>query len=480
MSRKILGIDIQHGGISAVMLKSGFSGALIERAEQIPVPAGNGQDAQSALEAVCRKMDAADAALTLSIPPDGVSFRNLRFPFKDAKKIRQILPFELEPGLPFPVEDMIFDFHPVKNQDDARHSDIIAAAAETAGIAPYAAVLTAQTLEPERITISGLPVAVLLTRNAASPDKWIFLDFDAGRCAMFAAADRRIFVMRAFRVGELNADGCKTVSKHMRHTLAGVEAPDDEFEPECIFISGAYPGNGAFLKSLETETGRPVRRLDLIQDMKLSTDGAPAPNLSPQILNNALANAWIEQEGLPVVDFRKGPFAPRTKWAEHKGSFVKTGILLALLLAMALAGVFIDAYDREKKIARLDRQITGVLNATFPEITTIVDPVHQMRTAMDDLKKASVIPEETVKDIKIIDILNDISKLLPESLDIRLTRLVMDEDNVLLSGDTDTFNAVDDMQNRLQGSAHFKKVVISSTNKESKGNRIQFKLRIDL
>jgi hypothetical protein len=58
--------------------------------------------------------------------------------------------------------------------------------------------------------------------------------------------------------------------------------------------------------------------------------------------------------------------------------------------------------------------------------------------------------------------------------------MVIGEESVLISGDTDTFNAVDDIQNRLESSELFGKVTISSTNRERSGNRIQFKMRITL
>jgi hypothetical protein len=58
--------------------------------------------------------------------------------------------------------------------------------------------------------------------------------------------------------------------------------------------------------------------------------------------------------------------------------------------------------------------------------------------------------------------------------------MVVGEESVLISGNTDTFNAVDEIQNRLDGSDLFGKVTISSTNRERSGNRIQFKMRIEL
>ena len=63
-------------------------------------------DVDQVIQAVVEKLKPAGAACVLGIPATFVSFRNLSLPFHDLKKIRQILPFELEPSLPLPVEEL--------------------------------------------------------------------------------------------------------------------------------------------------------------------------------------------------------------------------------------------------------------------------------------------------------------------------------------------------------------------------------------
>jgi hypothetical protein len=110
----------------------------------------------------------------------------------------------------------------------------------------------------------------------------------------------------------------------------------------------------------------------------------------------------------------------------------------------------------------------------------IVDPLHQMQIAMAELQDAAVTPGQDRKEVRTIDILNEISRRIPDTIDVELTRMVIGDNSVLISGDTDTFNAVDAVQSRLSESERFQKVTISSTNKERNGDRIQFKMRIEL
>ncbi len=80
----------------------------------------------------------------------------------------------------------------------------------------------------------------------------------------------------------------------------------------------------------------------------------------------------------------------------------------------------------------------------------------------------------------MIDILNEISTRVDKQIDVEFTRMVIGEDNVLISGNTGTFNSVDAMKGQLEQAAMFKAVTIVSTNKDKSGNHIRFKLKLQL
>jgi general secretion pathway protein L len=70
--------------------------------------------------------------------------------------------------------------------------------------------------------------------------------------------------------------------------------------------------------------------------------------------------------------------------------------------------------------------------------------------------------------------------LIPDSLDVEITHFVRSEDSILISGSTDTFNAVDEIKGRLEKAKPFGKITISSANQDKTTNRIQFKLKVEL
>ena len=112
MSRKILGLDIQNDAIAAVLLRTTLKGRNIEAYAYVPL---TDQDTledglASVLAILAETADLAGAACIAAYPADAVSYRNVRVPFKEPKKIRQILPFELEPELPLPIRYPTYRF----------------------------------------------------------------------------------------------------------------------------------------------------------------------------------------------------------------------------------------------------------------------------------------------------------------------------------------------------------------------------------
>jgi Tfp pilus assembly protein PilN len=87
---------------------------------------------------------------------------------------------------------------------------------------------------------------------------------------------------------------------------------------------------------------------------------------------------------------------------------------------------------------------------------------------------------ETGKHTRSIDILKDISEFTLGDIDVNLANLVMDMESVLIAGDTNRFNAVDDIKRGLEQSDLFTKVTISSANMNKSDNRVHFKLKAQL
>ena len=158
----------------------------------------------------------------------------------------------------------------------------------------------------------------------------------------------------------------------------------------------------------------------------------------------------------------------------------KTGIIVAIILLMGAVNLFFDAYETQGKIARLDHEISDIFKKTFPDVKRIVDPLHQMRVKIEKNRKSNLFHVHPESGARIIDVLNEISKRIPQTIDVEFTRLVIGPGSLLVTGNTDTFNTVDDIKGRLGEIPIFKTVKINSANINRSDNRVRFKLKADL
>jgi hypothetical protein len=152
---------------------------------------------------------------------------------------------------------------------------------------------------------------------------------------------------------------------------------------------------------------------------------------------------------------------------------------VCLILLAAFSNIAIEAYSTEKKLNELNTRITDIFTSTFPD-KKVVEPLHQMRVELEEVRKNTFVPGGSGKNIRTVDMLNEISRRIPKETDVEFSRLVVSPDNISIAGETDTYNSVDDIKNNLEKAEIFKEVVITSSKVDKGDNRVSFKLRIQL
>lgn len=484
MSRKILGLDIRPDAVSAVLINSSIKGTVIEAHGHVPLSGRNKDknDLSASLETIAQKMDISDSICVASFPAEEISFRNIQVPFKGSKKIKRILPYELEPTLPFPVEDLIMDFIPIEIPDHANTKHIITAAVEKSKLQSFLDTLSTFNVEPEIVTVGGFPTARSLANYLDSHKNWLFIDIDKNKSTIFIILSGRICLIRSFAIRvDARTYKLNSLCGNIRQTIYALEKIIGlDFELDGGFITGSGIDDLDLGKDIDQALGFPIERLNILQITGILKQQSPPASWIPPLLDNALSLALMEVEGAKGFNFRKGPFALKKFWEENKKNLIQTGVLFILILSLGWFNVFLDSYFMEKRLARLDQQITGIFTSTFPEVKHIVDPVQQMKVKIQQAKENALLPGETEKHIRAIDILDTISKAIPKDVDVTLKTFVMGADSVSISGDTDSFNSVDNIKSKLEQTDIFKKITISSANIDKIDKRVRFKLKISL
>jgi type II secretory pathway component PulL len=483
MTRKILGLDIRHDAVSAVLVQNSIKENVIESYESVPIP--DQQDFESgmaaSLETIVEKMNISGSICIASFPAEQISYRNIQVPFKGLKKISKILPFELEPTIPFPVDDLIIDFYTLPLSDHNDHTDLIAAAVEKSKLQLYLGILDSFGIEPEIVTVGGYSTALCLNSLVDTHENWLFADIDKSKCTVFGVLSGKICLIRSFPIpSETPSFNTEMLCTNIQRTLSAFEEIVGlDFHPDGVFITGCGLDDSDIEQDMERFLELSVKRTDLVSHIEIEKQHHPAKTWDPCQMDNAFSLALMEIEGVDGFNFRKGPFAAKKIWVEHKTGLIKAGVLAAMVLALAFFNVVLDSYFLKKKLTGLDDQITKIFTSTFPDVKS-VDPYQQMRIEIEAANKKALLSGKIDKNIRTIDILNNISKLIPKETDVKLTRLVVGEDSVQISGNTDTFNSVDDIKSRLEQVNFFQKITISSANINKSDKRVQFKLQVHL
>ena len=484
MRRKILGLDIRHDAVSAVLFKSGIRGTEIEAHAYVPLSKQIYMEKvlAASLKTIVKKIDISGSVCVASFPANEISYRNIQVPFKTPKKIKKILPYELEPTLPFPIDDLIIDFYSIELPDIANGHNIIAAAIEKSRLQAYLEILGSVNIAPEIVTVGGYPAALCAAGLVHMNENWLFIDIDHNKATLFAILSKSVCLIRSFPIhSDAHSFDMESLCINIRHTLLALEElMGFDIPPQGAFITGCGLDYSGIDPDMERRLGFPVKRTDFLRDTDIIKEHADLQAWNPHQMDNSFSLALMEIEGTNGLNFRKGPFAPKKFWEEHKRNLIKTGILAGLVLAIAFFNVLLDSYFLRKNLTRLNNQITGVFTSTFPDVKKIVDPYQQMRIKIQEARKNALLPGITDKNIRAIDILNNISKLISKDIDVDFTRLVIGAESTVISGDTDTFNSVDSIKNSLEKSDLFKKIIISSANINKSDNRVRFKIKINL
>jgi len=492
MPEKILGLDISDDAITAVQVEGGLKGYQILACARIQIEGDDGLD--DALMELFEQQDLRSDVYIASIPGEHVSYRNLWMPFKDAKKIRQTLPFEVEAMVPFPVDDLVIDF---TINDRSERSEILAVSARKELISGYLASLQSHSINPEVLDIRCVPTVSLLLKQEGTPDNGLFLDMGERRSTMVLFLKRRVALIRSFffkapafcitadcdhaeiPTREQAESWFESFCTMIENTIHCIGCHGNrEVRPETAFFTGVGAQYAETEDLLTRFLGIPAQEIDLSKNRKINMEERVSRMWNPVLMDNALALSLRNGKQGQGFNFRKDEFEIKKRGFWLQKEFRIAMIFLGVILCLLIVDMGVDYYFLKERYRMLDQRVSEVFSRTFPDVKRIVDPLQQMRVKVNEVKTSDIAIPGTNPTNKVLDLLKDISGRIPKSLDVHVSRMVIDQETVRISGKTDTFNTVDSIKSGLELSKYFTGVTISSANLDRTGKRIQFEIKL--
>ncbi len=469
MSRFLIGIDINSSGTGIVILQQRLKGPHWEHSQV--VPRAPGDDAAAALEQILEGARHAVAEFSgvcqLALPAEWFMLRSAVLPFARPHKIRQVLPYTLEPGLPLALDDLLLDYTPLSVVEG--HQEVLAAALEKSRLAPVLEQLARYKLQPACITISGLAAARQAASAHAPAGELLFIDAGLHHRTIFIFSAGQLHLIRHLTPAE-------PLEPQVQQTINVFNAPRASgFTPHRVIVSGACFADPSSLATLAEDSGTIVEVFDSRAVGRLT---ATPPALFPEF-NNLWCLALATTQGTSIFNFSTRRSLIQKTWRNHRTQLVLSFVLVMLVAMLGITTIWLETRHLEKQAAGLLQEATKIFQQTFPHETVVVDPLQQMRIALREAREQTrTLPDVSV--LPVIDLLTLFSQSLPDEIDVNLQHIGGGDNLVMITGETSTFNAVEAIKNHFEKIEVVKAVTITSAAADKTGNRINFRLRVQL
>lgn len=347
----------------------------------------------------------------LCLPPGLFGQRLVTLPFNDLRKVREVLPAQLQGEIPLPVEELLLDALPVKAGQFlalwARQPDISQALSEfrQAGIEPH--LISCATFAWGRLP--GVPL------DCAVCD---------GR-ALAVLTGGQLMYFRALDAGATPA----TVSA----TLSALEISGTPLPARLCLL-----GDGAWSAEENAAFTLPVEQLE------------PPPEAG-QLFKNAetfgqlaglFAVAQACQDG-SLPDFRQGELAWTAGDIRLRKQLLLTGVLVLVIVLVLFTTQILQYRAASADIASLDRSIAAIYREIFPNRTKAVDEVAETRA---EIKKLTVGDGNS----RYLDLLKRLADAKGATIN-GLYEAELEGGTVRLKGDARSSQAVNDFKTSLSG-----------------------------
>ncbi len=497
----ILGLDIGPRQIKAVKIEAGRQ-VRITALEIIDT--GQYDSLESALQQL-RERNLVCGSCVTSIHPGRLSLRNISMPFRDERKIRQTIAFELEPVIPYPIEDTVIDFIITADSVSEAPAGVLAAVAPKGIIRERIQLLENYVPEVSIIDVDAFPLAAKIAKGG-SGDCMLLIDIGAEKSAGFLLEGGRIGNIRSFDFGGDTLTGviaaaaglpfneaeqkkiagdfsdakdrtdkaCRDFAHEVKDTLEMLRRSGQGADPVKILFTGGGALFPAMKEIFQAVFGIPALAADLTEIEDFDIDAAVPAAWGLQF-NNALALAVRGMKKAAGMDFRRGELELKKHALKLKRDLRWAAIMVAVSLCALVIDQALGYYLDYIKINNLKSTISTVFQASCPDVTKIVDPVQQLKTKITESSKLSV-----GSGTLFLDLLKDISATVPQSTGFLITSLSYDGERIEIKAETTSFDTAEEVKKSLAGSRYFSNVNLSSANMTKQGGKVEIGIRMDV
>jgi general secretion pathway protein L len=520
---RILGLDLGSYSVKGLLLDSNARSPVVKGYAEVRRAAEG--DKQETLRTALRELLAhpelqqADQVV-VALPGQSLATHQLALPFSDPKRIESTIAFEVESQLPFDLSEAVFDYQ-VATQEKDKGSELLVGVVRREELATLLGVLNELGVDPRVVTHPGITYQNLLLQQPG-----LFTGIDAEAVAIVDIGHERttlaigrlgvgVEFSRTFAGGGLNlsrslATEFQTPLPEAHHwkeshgALAGAaqaQGPDGE-RAAAAFVRGLQPVLRELRPSFKSYASRSRRqvgavllcggtaRMPGLADQLSKDLGMPVRVLSQAQPDSAVAGpATVQPEAMQAYALAlrgqaSGPKAPRFNLRRGEFAFKgdydylkdKVGLLASfaatLLLLLIATGVV-----RNSVLARREAQVDAVLCDVTQRILGSCEKNYDL--ALNRLKGVES-PAAALPQLSAVNLLAEMTQRVPADVAVTFDRIDIDLERITVRGETDSSKQIDTISTALKGHRCFKEVKEGKVEKTREGNKVTFRLDIQV
>lgn len=223
LPQKVLGLSIDQDGIRACKVKVQGSGIQIEEFlfEQLGFSPEEKyeESVKIALQNIIKKCGSYQQ-IRVAPPRDKVVFKELTFPFVEPNKVSMVLGFELEPLIPFPLDQAVYDFVVTQKDVENKQLTVMAAVVQRKDITNLLTLFTEAGIAPQSVVIDSLSLYSFMQQNpaySASTDNQVLINLGSHETSILAVNGTQLSQVRTINSGLLKLGSHADVERALRY-----------------------------------------------------------------------------------------------------------------------------------------------------------------------------------------------------------------------------------------------------------------------
>ncbi len=374
---RILGIDIDRTALRGALLKTAFRRVEVERYVKVPLSQsaeslGRAPELHDAFASLLRALGRPPDVVVSALDGEQASLRVVELPMAAAKRVAEVLPFELESLLPFDIDEAVLDYQPIETHEGQLR--LLAAAALRERVREHLALFQGTPFEPREVAVGAIALDGL---RALCPE------VGTGRRMIVELSDRETNVCTlvngraAFgRTLSVGADGlphrAPELLMGLKQTLAAYRAAGGS--PIDVTYLAGKGELASFGSQLSEELGAEVELLQLPGPEEGTSAG-------PSEFTRAAALAARFTNSGKRINFRSGEFVHTRSRSELASYFNLIAVCALVVLVAAVFSLKVRQSVLSSEQAALRKQLRETTQRVFGRAETDPAKVNEMITS---------------------------------------------------------------------------------------------------